>query len=106
LGDDLAISPPETERITHYRFADVGWNIGAKTASEEMREKVSDLRRFAFSDQDMPMIAEQADISEKAGPDYKRPVWLDIDVGVAHWRKAVADLLAQEADAPEMEKIA
>ncbi|WP_219895017.1 aromatic ring-hydroxylating dioxygenase subunit alpha [Aquisediminimonas profunda] len=91
------ILTPETERTTHYHFAAVRWNIRPGSDTAEMKEKISDLRRFAFAEQDMPMIAAQASVWEKIGRDNFRPVWLDIDIGVARWRKIVEDRLAAEA---------
>lgn len=90
------ILTPETEHTTHYHFAAVRWNIRPDSETLEMKEKISDLRRYAFAEQDMPMIAAQAQVWAVAGPDARRTVWLDVDVGVARWRKIVEDRLAAE----------
>lgn len=98
----IHILTPETERTTHYHFAAVRWNIRQGSETAEMKEKISDLRRFAFAEQDMPMITAQAHVWESTGRDNRKPVWLDIDVGVARWRKIVEDRLVAEAKQHEL----
>jgi vanillate O-demethylase monooxygenase subunit len=84
---------PETEQTTHYHFAAVRWNIRPGSETIEMKQRISDLRQYAFAEQDMPMLAAQSRVWHVSGPDYRRPVWLDIDVGVARWRKIVQNRL-------------
>ncbi len=92
----MHILTPETEKTTHYNFAATRWNIRPDSETAEMREKISSLRRFAFAEQDEPMLAAQAKVWEVAGPERTRPVWLDIDVGIARWRKLVEQRLEAE----------
>jgi vanillate O-demethylase monooxygenase subunit len=90
------ILTPETEKTTHYNFAATRWNIRPDSETAEMKEKISNLRRFAFAEQDEPMLAAQAKVWEVAGPERTRPVWLDVDVGIARWRKLVEQRLETE----------
>ncbi len=92
----MHILTPETDETTHYNFAATRWNIRPDSETAEMKEKISNLRRYAFAEQDEPMIAAQAKVWEVAGPERTRPVWLDIDVGIARWRKIVEQRLEAE----------
>lgn len=92
----IHILTPETTMRTHYNFAAVRWNIRPDSETEEMKKKISDLRRYAFAEQDEPMIAAQGKVWEVYGPEHQKPVWLDIDIGVTRWRKIAEEKLAKE----------
>ncbi|MGH7717114.1 MAG: Rieske 2Fe-2S domain-containing protein, partial [Vulcanimicrobiaceae bacterium] len=72
---------PETERTTHYHFTAARWNVltqGA-AANSEIREKLSTGRRFAFAEQDAPMIeGQQRSLDES--DEQLHPALLAIDV--------------------------
>lgn len=80
---------PETATTTHYHFAAVRWNIRSDTETEEMKQRISDMRYYAFVEQDMPMIAAQARVWANQGSNPRKPMWLDIDAGIARWRRIV-----------------
>ena len=90
------ILTPETDTTTHYHFAATRWNIQAHTEHEDMRQKISDLRRFAFEEQDEPMIRAQHRNRLRMAPEELRPVMLETDVGVVRWRRVMDQLIAAE----------
>src|SRR5271166_578740 len=59
---------PETDRTTHYFFTAVRFNV--LTADEQLnakiQEKISTTRRFAFEEQDAPVIEAQQAIIDAA----------------------------------------
>lgn len=90
------ILTPETERTTHYHFAATRWNIRAGSETEEMRQKISDLRRFAFEEQDEPMIRAQQRIIDLTPPHELKRVLLETDAGVVRWRRIIDEMIAAE----------
>ncbi|WP_076866020.1 aromatic ring-hydroxylating dioxygenase subunit alpha [Bradyrhizobium mercantei] len=95
------ILTPETARTTHYHFAATLWNIHAKSQTAEMREKISDLRRFAFEKQDQPMIVAQQRIIDMTPPNQLERVMLETDLGVVRWRRIMEKLIAAERHPPD-----
>lgn len=97
------ILTPETVTTTHYFTTASRWGVRPGTESEEMRLKISDMRRFAFEEQDEPMIrAQHANIAAFARSDVApaRPVLLETDSGVVRWHRIMETLMAAErADA-------
>ncbi len=87
---------PEDEGSTHYFFTAVRW--GVKTDDEtnrELREKVAKLRRFAFEEQDGPVIEEQQKVLDKATRQLE-PTILSVDVGPVRYKRVLEKLLAAE----------
>jgi phenylpropionate dioxygenase-like ring-hydroxylating dioxygenase large terminal subunit len=87
---------PETETTTHYMFTAVRWNILTDAdASRAIREKLTTTRRFAFEDQDAPVIEAQQERLEAAGGSIV-PVMLAIDAGPAQYKRILQRLLEKE----------
>jgi vanillate O-demethylase monooxygenase subunit len=89
---------PETDRTTHYFFTAVRFNV--KTTDEalnrQIQDKISTTRRFAFEEQDAPVIeAQQAIIDAATTP--VDPVILAIDVGPVRYKRILQKMI--EADA-------
>jgi phenylpropionate dioxygenase-like ring-hydroxylating dioxygenase large terminal subunit len=95
------ILTPETTRTTHYHFAATRWNIRAGSETEEMRQKISDLRRFAFEEQDEPMIRAQQRIIDMSPPGEMKRVTLETDLGVVRWRRIIEKMIAADRQQPE-----
>src|SRR5688500_2044706 len=73
---------PETRRTTHYHFAAVRWNVLTEGDDNNwcIRDELSRTRRFAFNEQDRPIIeAQQRRIDAANSPVH--PVLLSIDAG-------------------------
>jgi vanillate O-demethylase monooxygenase subunit len=88
---------PETDRTTHYFFTAVRYNV--KTPDErlnlEIQEKIATMRRFAFLEQDAPVIEAQQrtiDASETAVD----PLTLAIDVGPVRYKQVLQKLIRME----------
>ena len=93
------ILTPETSTTTHYFTAATRWGVRPGTETPEIRLKVSDLRRFAFEEQDEPMIrAQHATIAafERCDGAPARPVLLETDAGVVRWHRIMDQLIAAE----------
>ncbi|SFU16837.1 aromatic ring-hydroxylating dioxygenase subunit alpha [Mesorhizobium sp. YR577] len=93
------ILTPETDTTTHYHFAATRWNIRSGSETEETRQKISDLRRFAFEQQDEPMIRAQFRNIRMASTDALKPVMLETDVGVVRWRRVMEKKITAERQA-------
>ena len=88
---------PETETTTHYMFTAVRWNILTDAeANWTIREKLTKTRRFAFEDQDVPVIEAQQRRLEAAGGALA-PVMLQIDAGPARYKRVLQRLLEEDA---------
>ncbi|NKQ56987.1 aromatic ring-hydroxylating dioxygenase subunit alpha [Amycolatopsis sp. K13G38] len=92
------ILTPETATTTHYHTAAARWGIQPGTESSGVRLKVSDMRRFAFEEQDEPMIRAQHRTIQAFGADAPRPVLLETDAGVVRWHRIMDELLAAERE--------
>ncbi|MEU7815309.1 aromatic ring-hydroxylating dioxygenase subunit alpha [Pseudonocardia sp. NPDC049154] len=93
------ILTPETSTTTHYFTTASRWGVRPGTESDEMRLKISDMRRFAFEEQDEPMIrAQHATIAAFARAEGAptRPVLLETDSGVVRWHRIMDGLIAAE----------
>jgi phenylpropionate dioxygenase-like ring-hydroxylating dioxygenase large terminal subunit len=93
------ILTPETDTTTHYFTAASRWGVRPGTETEDVRIKVSDMRRFAFEEQDEPMIrAQHTNIAafERCEGRPAKPVLLETDAGVVRWRKVMDQLLDAE----------
>lgn len=87
---------PETATTTHYHTAATRWGLQPGTESDELRVKVADLRRFAFEEQDEPMIRAQHRTLQAFAADAPRPVLLETDAGVVRWHRVMEQLLAAD----------
>ena len=88
---------PESERSTHYFFTAV--RFGVMTTDEklnrDLQEKVAKMRRFAFEEQDAPVIEAQQRIIETATRPLD-PVILAIDVGPVRYKRILGKMLDAE----------
>ncbi len=91
---------PETGRSTHYLFAAVRWNVLTEgdAVNAEIQERLSTLRRFAFVEQDAPVIEAQQRMLDRAGGRLK-PVMLSIDAGPVRYRRILDRLRRDEGSA-------
>jgi vanillate O-demethylase monooxygenase subunit len=84
---------PENERSTHYFFTAV--RFGVTTADEklnrDLQKKVAEMRRFAFEEQDAPVIEAQQRIIEAADKPLD-PVILAIDVGPVRYKRILSKM--------------
>jgi phenylpropionate dioxygenase-like ring-hydroxylating dioxygenase large terminal subunit len=79
---------PENERSTHYFFTAV--RFGVVTTDEglnrELQDKIAKMRRFAFEEQDAPVIEAQQRIIETADRELD-PLILAVDVGPVRYKR-------------------
>jgi len=96
--DGVHLLTPETDRTMHYHFAAVRWNLITDDAEENERLRlwISKMRRFAFAEQDAPVIEAQQRAIDAAGPAL-RPVPLSIDGGLVRCSRMLDRLLKEEA---------
>jgi phenylpropionate dioxygenase-like ring-hydroxylating dioxygenase large terminal subunit len=93
----LHILTPESRRSTHYHFAAVRFNVQPRSREDDLaiREKISATRRFAFAEQDKPMIeAQQRRADDRPG---RRPALFSVDAGAARVQRVLAKLQSAEA---------
>src|SRR5690349_1803465 len=88
---------PESDRTTHYFFTAVRFNV--KTTDEalnrQIQDKISTTRRFAFEEQDAPVIEAQQQIIDAATIPTD-PVILAIDVGPVRYKRILQKMIAAE----------
>ncbi|MCX7313433.1 MAG: aromatic ring-hydroxylating dioxygenase subunit alpha [Hyphomicrobiales bacterium] len=91
------ILTPETDRTTHYFFTAVRYNV--KTTDEalnrDIQEKIGKMRRFAFEEQDVPVIEAQQRIIDESQTAVD-PLTLAIDVGPVRYKHILKKLIAAE----------
>ena len=91
------ILTPESDRTTHYFFTAVRYNV--KTTDEklnrEIQDKISKMRRFAFEEQDAPVIEAQQRVIDEA-QSVVDPLTLAIDVGPVRYKQVLKKLIASE----------
>jgi phenylpropionate dioxygenase-like ring-hydroxylating dioxygenase large terminal subunit len=88
---------PETDRTTHYFFTAVRYNVQTtdETLNLEIQDKIAKMRRFAFLEQDAPVIeAQQCTIDASQGP--VDPLTLAIDVGPVRYKQVLQRLIRAE----------
>ena len=91
----IHILTPESERTTHYHFAAA--LPSGTTLSPEDYAKFAEMRRYAFQEQDKPILdAQQAALGDN---DFwaMKPVLLSIDAGPVRMRRSLERLLKAEA---------
>ncbi len=87
---------PEDEQTTHYFFTAVRWGVKTDEAADrEQRERVAKLRRFAFEEQDGPVIEEQQRVLNAATRSLD-PTVLSVDVGPVRYKRVLERMLAAE----------
>jgi vanillate O-demethylase monooxygenase subunit len=92
----LHLLTPESRRSTHYHFAAVRFNVQPRSREDDLaiREKVSAARRFAFAEQDKPMIEAQQ-LRMDRGPG-RRPALFSVDAGATRVQRVLAKLQLSE----------
>ncbi|MBM3527652.1 MAG: aromatic ring-hydroxylating dioxygenase subunit alpha [Alphaproteobacteria bacterium] len=88
---------PETDRTTHYFFTAVRFGVFSKgeELNRQIQQKIAETRRFAFEEQDAPVIeAQQRIIDDAVQP--VNPVILAIDVGVVRYKQVLNRMIAAE----------
>jgi len=95
--DGCHLLTPETERSTHYHFAAVRWNLISDDLpeNEAIRQRISQLRHFAFAEQDAPVIEKQQQRIDACRVPLQ-PVLLAIDAGAVRCQRVLQRLLEQE----------
>lgn len=91
------ILTPETETTSHYHTSAARWNIRPDSETDEVRDLISDMRKFAFEEQDEPMVRAQQDIITRTGAHDGDQVMLETDVGIVRWRRIMDKLLRDES---------
>ena len=91
------ILTPESDQTTHYFFTAVRYNV--KTTDEalnrDIQDKIGKMRRFAFEEQDAPVIEAQQRIID-ASQTAVDPLTLAIDVGPVRYKQVLNKLIAAE----------
>ncbi|PAJ85339.1 hypothetical protein CJO66_12290 [Burkholderia ubonensis] len=91
---------PETERTTHYHYTAARWNVLTEgdEKNAQIREKIFEMRTFAFADQDVPVIEAQQQLMDQAREPLT-PTLLAIDAGPARYRRILERLLNEDQKA-------
>lgn len=98
--DGVHLLTPETDRTMHYHFCAARWNLITDDVmtNERIRDHISKMRRFAFAEQDAPVIeAQQRAIDAAREP--ISPVMLSIDAGLMRCHRVLERLRREEAQA-------
>jgi phenylpropionate dioxygenase-like ring-hydroxylating dioxygenase large terminal subunit len=88
---------PESARSTRYFFTAVRWGVMTtdEKLNRDLQEKVAKMRRFAFEEQDAPVIeAQQKVIADATRP--LDPIILAIDAGPVRYKRILGKLLEAE----------
>jgi vanillate O-demethylase monooxygenase subunit len=88
---------PESDRTTHYFFTAVRFNVltADDKLNAQIQDKISTTRRFAFEEQDAPVIEAQQEIIDDALTPVD-PVILAIDVGPVRYKQVLQKLIRAE----------
>jgi phenylpropionate dioxygenase-like ring-hydroxylating dioxygenase large terminal subunit len=88
---------PESDKTTHYFFTAVRFNVltADDKLNAQIQEKISTTRRFAFEEQDAPVIEAQQDLID-ASSTLVDPVTLAIDVGPVRYKQVLQKLIRAE----------
>jgi vanillate O-demethylase monooxygenase subunit len=89
---------PETDRTTHYFFTAVRFGVFSKgdELNRQIQEKIAATRRFAFEEQDAPVIEAQQRIIDNSQT-VVDPLTLAIDVGPVRYKQVLKKLIEAEA---------
>ncbi len=96
----LHLLTPETERTTHYHYSAARWNVLTEgdEKNQAIREKIFEMRTFAFAEQDVPVIEAQQKLMDQSR-DTLKPVLLAIDAGPTRYRRVLEKLIDQDKEA-------
>jgi vanillate O-demethylase monooxygenase subunit len=95
VGSHL-LTPIDEHRMM-YHICAVQLGAAPPVDDDEVSATLSRLRRFAFEEQDLPMVeAQQRAYDRAGGPDALKPVMLSIDSGPLRARRILADMIAAE----------
>lgn len=88
---------PESDRTTHYFFTAVRFNVltSDDQLNAQIQDKISTTRRFAFEEQDAPVIEAQQEIIDNSLTSVD-PVILAIDVGPVRYKQVLRKLIHAE----------
>jgi phenylpropionate dioxygenase-like ring-hydroxylating dioxygenase large terminal subunit len=88
---------PENQRSTHYFFTAVRFGVTTSDdkLNRDLQKKVAEMRRFAFEEQDAPVIEAQQRIIETANKTLD-PLILAIDVGPVRYKRILSKMLEAE----------
>jgi vanillate O-demethylase monooxygenase subunit len=88
---------PETDRSTHYFFSAVRFGVKSKgdELNRQIQEKIAATRRFAFEEQDAPVIEAQQRIIDDSQTAVD-PLTLAIDVGPVRYKQVLKKLIGAE----------
>ena len=92
---------PETRTSTYYHFAAARQNPLAFPPEQEgdIQQRLADLRRYAFEQQDEPMLlAQQAELlrSYSSGKPLCKPVLFEVDAGPVRYQRVLERLKARD----------
>jgi len=104
IGTHLLTPIDATHCYYHIAAVQLGGPPPAET-EDGVAEQLTRLRRFAFEEQDRPMVeAQQRAYDRAGGPDNLKPVMLSIDTGPLRARRMLQRLIDETA--PSDEKVA
>jgi vanillate O-demethylase monooxygenase subunit len=88
---------PETDRTTHYFFTAVRYNVQTTDdeLNREIQDKIAKMRRFAFEEQDAPVIEAQQ-VAIDGAQTAVDPLNLAIDVGPVRYKQVLQKLIRAE----------
>jgi len=88
---------PESDKTTHYFFTAVRFNVltADDRLNAQIKDKISTTRRFAFEEQDAPVIEAQQEMIDAAATAVD-PVILAIDVGPVRYKQILQKLIEAE----------
>jgi vanillate O-demethylase monooxygenase subunit len=90
---------PSSKGKCYYHIAAVRLGESPTDDNADVAEQLSVMRRYAFEEQDRPILeAQQRAYDAAGGPDSLRPVMLSIDAGPLRARRVLARIIAAESD--------
>ncbi|MPZ37773.1 MAG: Rieske 2Fe-2S domain-containing protein [Rhizobiales bacterium] len=89
---------PETDKTTHYFFTAVRFNVLTPDdqVNAQIQDKIATTRRFAFEEQDAPVIEAQQEIIDASSTSLDLVI-LAIDVGPVRYKQILHKLIRAEA---------
>ncbi len=105
IGTHLLTPIDATHCYYHIAAVQLGGLPPAETEAE-IAEQLTRLRRFAFEEQDRPMVeAQQRAYDRAGGPDALKPVMLSIDTGPLRARRILQRMI-DDANASDDQQVA
>lgn len=88
---------PETKHSTHYFFTAVrfGMKTNDESVNRDIQQKIAKMRRFAFEEQDAPVVAAQQ-IRIEGALETLKPVVLAIDTGPVRYKHVLQKMIDAE----------